>query len=376
MSHRFPLDKPTLTRTGVALALFLWTLHAVLLTVVISATTGLPVQYVLLGQGSSSAVLAGYSLPAWFLIIREMSRSNWVWRLVAHAAMGPLYAWAALRTAEALVEWTAGVSAANAFAENALWIFISNLTAYAVQMGIYHTLQARRAQRLRREQAREMKRLAERQELSALRAQMNPHFLFNALNSISAKITSSPEEAREMIVMLSEMMRYTLYSSDRDLTSLYEELRFTQNYLELEQKRFVGSIQTEYDISSDTLDASVPVIILQPLVENAIEHGLSSLDVEGTVKVAASVRDEQLHVSVADTGLGTAIAPTDLLDNGTGLSNTHDRLQRRYGPDAGLTIESAPGKGFSVQFSIPYTLSPPSARMNDLEPELPFFQET
>ncbi|NBB89961.1 MAG: sensor histidine kinase [Spirochaetes bacterium] len=376
MNDHLTLDKPSPTAGGVAVALALWTLHAVILAVVISATAGIPLQYMLIGQGVSSAVLAACSLPAWWLIIREMVEHDWGGKLLAHAAVGPLYAWVSLRTAEIIIGWTAGPSAADAFGQNVVWIFISNLTVYVVQMGIYHTLQTRRAEQQRREQVREMKNLAERQELSALRAQMNPHFLFNALNSISAKVNRSPAEAREMIVMLSNMMRYALHSSDREVTSLYEELRFAQNYLALEKKRFVGRIQAEYDIPRNTLDASMPVIILQPLVENAVQHGLGSLDVPGTVEITAAVRGEQLHVSVADTGLGTAVSQDELLERGTGLSNTNNRLVRRFGPDAGLAIDTEPGKGFRVAFSIPYTLSPPAALRNGRDEELPFLQES
>jgi signal transduction histidine kinase len=376
MNDHLTLDKPSPTAGGVAVALALWTLHAVILAVVISATAEIPLQYMLIGQGVSSAVLAAYSLPAWWLIIRELAEHDWGWKLLAHAAAGPFYAWASFRTAEAIIGWISGATAADAFAENTVWILLSNLTVYAVQMGIYHTLQTRRNEQQRREQAREMKNLAERQELSALRAQMNPHFLFNALNSISAKVRSSPEEAREMIVMLSSMMRYALHSSDREVASLYEELRFAQNYLDLEQKRFVGRIRAEYDIPRDTLDASMPVIILQPLVENAVQHGLGSLDVPGTVTITAAVREEQLHVRIADTGLGTAVSPDELLQRGTGLSNTNNRLLRRYGPDAGLDIDTAPGKGFRVAFSIPYTLSAPSALRNGHDEDLPFLQES
>jgi two-component system, LytTR family, sensor kinase len=370
------LKKPSLSWMGVITALALWALYGMLLTIVISASMEVSVQYLLPGQAISTLVLAVYSLPVWWIMIREMDAANWWWKLLAHISLGPLYAWAVLRTSEALVGTFVGDFAAASFAENAIWIFVSNLTIYAVQFGIFHTLRAREAERIRSTQARAMRNLAERQELSALRAQMNPHFLFNALNSISARVNSSPNEAREMIVMLSKMMRYTLHSSEREVASLGEELQFAENYLELEHKRFVGRICSEYDVAPNILNASLPVITLQPLVENAIHHGLGSLDTPGTVSVRAYVEDNDLHICVSDTGLGTAVAPDVLLKQGTGLSTTNERLQRHYGAHRGLSIDTAPGKGFRVSFSIPYTILPPSSWSTIQEDELPFLNNS
>lgn len=324
---------------------------------VIASTSDFTVERLLPGQAITTLILAVYSVPVWLLIVREMDGVRWPWRILAHLTIGPLYAWVCLASLQVLIDGVVGAIAADAIQQNALWIFVSNLTVYGVQFGIYHTVRARQHVRFRRARADEYQQLAERQELSALKAQVNPHFLFNALNSISAQVTADPDEARTMIVKLSEMLRYSLNSSNRDLAPLGEELRFATSYLELEQNRYASRLRVEFDIEERALDVALPIMTIQPLVENAVRHGVAKSEEGGMVGVRAEYADGELHVEVVDTGIGSSEKPSALLEHGVGLSNTNARLIHHYGPDAALVISSESGEGFQVGFSIP--ISPP-----------------
>ena len=350
------LPKPRITGAGVSIASGLWMLYTVLLSAVIMQAEGAPFVGVLIGQSLESLIMALASLPIWWLVVREMDTMHWGWILAAHLVLAPLYTWG---TVEAFIG-TARLGAPEGTAETLVsrypWLLVTHATLYIIQFAIYHLVRNVQRLRLKEQQATELLATAREQELAALKAQVNPHFLFNTLNSISATLKRDPEQAREMIAKLSGMMRYALDGSDRDHVPLRDEIDFTHRYLDLERHRFSDRLEASVavDADEDALDTPVPPMVLQPLVENALRHGIAPSEEGGTVTVEVTAENDRLDVRVEDTGVGPGDEdPLSVSDDSTGLANTDTRLQHTYGPDAALhTAENDP-TGFTVCFSIP-----------------------
>jgi two-component system, LytTR family, sensor kinase len=199
----------------------------------------------------------------------------------------------------------------------------------------------------------EQEKLLMAARIEALSSQINPHFLFNTLNSISALIRSKPETARMLIGKLSSLLRQRLKSRDH-FVSLREELQSIDQYLDIEVVRFGPQLRVVKDISPDTLDLTVPSMILQPLIENSIKHGLTAKLGGGTVTLRSYRRYEQLVIEVADDGFGMSDAQLQqALSAGIGLSNVNERLMVTYGANHQLKLSSAEDKGTCARIEIP-----------------------
>ena len=183
------------------------------------------------------------------------------------------------------------------------------------------------------EASREAALLARDAELRALKSQINPHFLFNCLNSISALTTSDPARAREMCVRLSEFLRNTLGLGERESISWKEELELARTYLEVERVRFGARLGVEMSVEDSCAECRVPALVLQPLVENAIKHGIASLVDGGVVRLSSRVKSGTLEVTVENEFDPQAPAPRR---SGLGLRNLRDRLRNRFGGAAGV----------------------------------------
>lgn len=188
--------------------------------------------------------------------------------------------------------------------------------------------------------------------LEALRMQLNPHFLFNTLHAISALVHRDPDAADDMITQLSELLRMTLDNVGKQEVTLREELDFVQRYLDIQQTRFRDRLIVTQDIPSDTLDDAVPNQVLQPIVENAIRHGLDGRQGGGRIEIASRVAGQQLVLTVRDDGVGlnTDAAPAH---GGIGLTNTRARMRQLYGQDAALELSNHPQGGTVVTLRIP-----------------------
>lgn len=185
--------------------------------------------------------------------------------------------------------------------------------------------------------------------LQALRMQIQPHFLFNALNALAALIHRNPDAADEMLASISEFLRMTLANSDGQEVSLERELEYARRYLEIEKVRFGERLSFSIDAEPGTLAARVPSLVLQPLVENSVRHGTEPKADAGSVKVLAHREDESLILSVLDNGEGF---PPHFRD-GVGLSNTRARLRELYGEDARLQADRV-GTRTRVQIRLPF----------------------
>jgi len=192
-----------------------------------------------------------------------------------------------------------------------------------------------------------------RARLEVLRMQLNPHFLFNTLHVISALIHENPEDADRIVARLSELLRVSLEQSDTQEVPLRQELSFLERYLEIEQVRFQDRLAVELDIESGLDDILVPSLILQPLVENAIRHGIAPREDMGRVKIAARRLNGMLELKVGDNGPGLPEIEVASHPEGVGLSNTRSRLSHLYGANHQFQLTPAPGGGLEVTLLIP-----------------------
>jgi sensor histidine kinase YesM len=207
--------------------------------------------------------------------------------------------------------------------------------------------------RVKEERLRE---LAARSELKALKAQINPHFLFNALNSVSALIAIDPDAAQRTLERLAGVLRGTLLASEKESIPLRQELEVVDAYLDVEKARFGKRLRVEQAVSAEAGDVPVPPLIVQPVVENAIRHGISP-QVE-TVRILAEVRGGRLHIVVEDDGAGMDPCRREtLMAGGFGLRNVRDRLTTRFGKGEWFKVESASGEGMRVELVVPVEAS-------------------
>ena len=203
---------------------------------------------------------------------------------------------------------------------------------------------------------RELTELAATAQLAALRAQINPHFLFNSLNSIAQLIRSDPDKAEACVERLADIFRYILRRAEKEFVPLGEELQMATAYLDIERARFGDRLQVETHVDPRSLQHLIPNLILQPLVENAVKHGLSRKVGSGTVRIDAALDDGCLELTVGDDGLGMPRPALEAVyDRGVGLRNLRDRLERLYGPAHLPEIRSAPGDGTRVRLRLPVT---------------------
>jgi LytS/YehU family sensor histidine kinase len=188
-------------------------------------------------------------------------------------------------------------------------------------------------------------------QLQALRMQLHPHFLFNTLNAISTLVHKDPEIADRMIARLSDLLRLTLENIGVQEVRLAKELEFLERYLDIERMRFADRLEVRMQIAPETLDARLPYLILQPLVENAIRHGIAPRSAPGRIEVSAERKDGMLVLTVKDDGPG--IAETNP-KKGVGVSSTRARLERLYGAAHRFVLQNGAQGGLIVTLALPF----------------------
>jgi len=228
------------------------------------------------------------------------------------------------------------------------WVALYLATVFAVTIPLKIWNNTRNEKKLEEQQ-----RLLVEARLAALTSQINPHFLFNTLNSVSSLIRTDPNQARVMVVKLSKVLRRLLRKHE-NFSSLREELSFIEDYLAIEVVRFGDKLRFEKDVAEDTLDMLVPSMLLQPLVENSIKHGIGGKVEGGTIRIHTRRGGSRLHLLVEDDGVGIPEEKlATVLDHGIGVSNVHERLKVLFGNDYRMWIDSQPGQGTRVRIEVP-----------------------
>jgi signal transduction histidine kinase len=204
---------------------------------------------------------------------------------------------------------------------------------------------------------RELRELAVSAQLAALRAQVNPHFFFNSLNSIAQLISTDPAKAEACVERLAEIFRYMLTRTTTEFVPLADELQIAEAYLDIERARFGDDLVVTEEIDERARPLLLPGLILQPLIENAVKHGISQKIGGGSVLIRAALDNGTLNLTVHDTGVGIKPRGREF-ERGIGLRNVRDRLVKLYGPDYAPSITSADGEGTTVTLRIPVALAP------------------
>ena len=287
--------------------------------------------------------------PVWWLMFRRLRHLTIENKIFLHLLILPIF----------VLTWRASFYLICDFfglghlgGRGSAWdIYIPSLF-YFTQFGFFHVYDY--YQKLQKQQALEssLRELALKNELSALKAQLNPHFLYNIFNTISASVPPAQEQTRVLIAKLSDLFRYHLKASQKDLVSIREELDFIQKYLDLEKERLGERLDILLVVPPDVKEELIPPLILQPLVENAIKHGIAPKIEGGRVEIHINKAADELFFEVKDTGKGSlTMEDAELLERGYGLTNTNKRLKHRYGRE--LQFSANHPEGFIVSFTIP-----------------------
>ena len=285
------------------------------------------------------------TIPIWVLIFRVLQNRPLWFRMLLHIPLGVGFVLAF----QQLYYRAAEIGGWNHLGGYAVaWdIYIPTLF-YLIQFGIFHAYQYYRDTMQRKEVESELREARAKSELAALKAQLNPHFLYNVFNTISASVPPEQEKTREMIARLSDMFRYQLKATREDWVPLREELEFVQQYLELEKLRFGERLRVNLDIPSDVMDWPVPPLLLQPIVENSVKHGIAPLIDGGEISLDIEAENGRLNFTFRDTGVGLK-DKSKALERGVGLSNTRKRLEKLF--SSGLDLLDNHPRGLIVKFS-------------------------
>jgi LytS/YehU family sensor histidine kinase len=228
------------------------------------------------------------------------------------------------------------------------------MTIYWAVLGIKYAVNYYRMYQERELRAAQLENQLAQTRLQVLKNQLHPHFLFNTLNNISELVYKDPEAAEQMIASLSDLLRIALDKLDVQEVSLQQELEFLEKYLEIEQMRFHDRLEVRYEIAPEALDARVPNMILQPLVENAIKYGIAPRAEGGSIEIGAKRTNGHLNLKVADDGLGVPFGDVANLNEGVGLSNTRARLKHLYGAEHNFVLQPRDGGGLRLDLQIPF----------------------
>lgn len=290
----------------------------------------------------------------------KLERSHWVRSLSAHLLLGALVSLVYLAVYTCLTSllriypsWPASLF--GQFLHFTGMFFHLDLFTYGAILGIGLAADYYRRYRENQLQAAELRAQLSQAQLEALRLQLQPHFLFNTLNSIVGLIRNDEnKEAIRMTTGLSDLLRHVLEHAGRPEVSLREEIEFLERYLDIQQKRFSDRLRVEMKIDRETLVAKVPSLILQPIVENAIRHGIAARNAGGAVSLSASRHSDRLRINVYNDG--PTLPPDWRIEdcNGIGLENTRARIARLYGSAARLEVNNRDGRGVEAVLTLPF----------------------
>lgn len=304
-------------------------------------------------------VFAVLALPVVWLARRiPVEFADWRRRLTVHLAASIVFSmlWMVLRallvTELELTEGQGSFEFWVAFKHALVATFFFNGLLYWVIISVTHTVRFYRRDREREVRTAELENRLTHARLQALQMQLNPHFLFNTLHAISSLMHKDVNAAEGMLIRLGDLLRYALESTGEQEVTLRQELDFLERYVEIEKTRFGDRLCVETRIAPATLDALLPNLLLQPIIENAIQHGIEPHARPGRIELSAERRGDSLRVEVRDNGDG--LPGGGRPEEGIGLSNSRARLQQLYGEQAQFELNNAPGGGLAVTIGVPW----------------------
>jgi two-component system LytT family sensor kinase len=298
-------------------------------------------------------VFALLSIPVNALARRfRFDTGTWGRSLPVHIVGSVAFSLSYMVLRASLGSWQSGFSFAEAFKPLLVKTWHYNILVYGVIVAVSQAFDYYRKYRERELHASELEKHLVQAKLQALQMQLNPHFLFNTLHSISSLMHKDVEAADRMIMRLSDLLRAALSSADTQEVSLRKELELLQLYLGIEQIRFGDRLSVQMNVADEALDAQVPNLILQPLVENAIRHGIEPRARPGKIELHACRKADALSLAVCDNGKG--IPDTKPAREGVGLSNTRERLRELYGEAHRFELRQGAEGGLRVEMTIPY----------------------
>lgn len=302
-------------------------------------------------------------LILWFDSHFRLERGKWSRNLPAHIVFSIIIA-LIQQSVDALVLPLLGYypgTKFNSYLETYRFFLLVNfhlaLFFYWAILGVRYAIEYYQKYRERELRASQLETRLAQARLQVLKMQLHPHFLFNTLNAIAELVFKDPESAEQMITNLSDLLRLSLDNVGVQEVPLKQELDFLHKYVEIEQTRFHDRLRLNIAIAPETLDASVPNMILQPLVENAIRHGIGMRSRGGNIEVGAERQNGMLHLFVRDDGRGLLNGEQQALKEGVGLANTRARLSHLYGAQHRFELNDSPGGGLTVAMMIPFRVT-------------------
>ena len=302
-------------------------------------------------------------LIIWLARNFRVTREQWLDSLLFHIPTGVIFSLLHLAVYVLITTWhEGGASSAATLVENLRRVFSASFvwwsTAYWTILISIHAFDYYQDYQEGLLKSSQLEAKLAQSQLQALKMQLHPHFLFNTLNSISALLPEDIEAADKMIARLGDFLRLTLDNSGTQEVSLRKELEFLDCYLAIEQLRFQDRMKTNISIEPQTLNALVPNLFLQPIVENAIRHGIAQGNGPGQIEIRAAQRANHLQVQIRDTGpgLGKNGSGELVAKEGIGLANTRTRMQQLYGDAYRFDMTNAPEGGLVVTLEIPFQL--------------------
>jgi signal transduction histidine kinase len=271
---------------------------------------------------------------------------------VLHLMLSTTWSWAVEGTEHSLDDWLAGLRFLL------LVSFHWNVFTYASILAFVHAWDYYQRYRDRELRASRLEAQLVEARLGALEMQLHPHFLFNTLNTIATLIHEDADAADRMVTRLSDLLRVVLRREAGQTVSLAEEIDFVRKYLEIESVRFQDRLEVRWRIDPNAHQATVPMLLLQPLVENAVRHGVAQVDGPCLIEITVRRVDERLHLEVMDNGPGIRDGCDSDHHAGMGLRNTRERLQQLYGCRFSCELEHRPDGGCAARITIPYVTQP------------------
>jgi two-component system, LytTR family, sensor kinase len=292
-----------------------------------------------------------FTAPLWWLYFIKWRAKSLVFKIAFHLLTAPVWIFCWFHSYRFIQDLRGQFYLQG----DGIWwdVYIPGLF-YCLQFAIFHVYDFYLQTQKQKQKEKELMQAAYNSEVNALKAQIQPHFLFNTLNSISASVPKEMEHTRELIAKLADTFRYSLHASEQEWISLEQELDFTKTTLQLEKERLKKRLEVFFDVDESLMLIKVPPMLLQPITENAIKHGIAPSVQGGTITIAVKKNNDKVKISVSNTGENyNGILNDTIFNKGIGLRNTNLRLEKLFGEK--IKVEQNDPSGLNFSFTIPLT---------------------